>query len=132
MRFTAAIVIALGWSAAASAHHSTAYFSKNLKDVVKIEGKVVRFEWRSPHSELFVETKGPNGDPVVWRFDTTPAAWLAREGWTKDSIHSGDLVTVEGFPLVGQPYAWLGKVTKQDGTKLVPQRSTGTPPGWTP
>jgi hypothetical protein len=33
---------------------------------------------------------------------------------------------------VGQTYAWLGKVTKQDGTKLVPQRSTGTPPGWKP
>ena len=99
---------------------------------MKIEGRVVRFEWRSPHSELFVETKGPNGDQVVWRFDTTPAAWLVREGWSKDSLHTGDLVTVEGFPLVGQPYAWLGKVTKQDGTKLVPQRSTGTPPGWQP
>jgi hypothetical protein len=132
MRLTLAIVVALGWSVEAFAHHSTAYFSKDLKDVVKIEGRLVRFEWRSPHSELFVETTGPDGKNVVWRFDTTPAAWLVREGWTKDSLHSGDLVTVEGFPLVGQPYAWLGKVTKQDGTKLVPQRSTGTPPGWKP
>jgi hypothetical protein len=132
MRFTLAIVFALGWSVEALAHQSTAYFSKNHNDVVKIEGRVMRFDWRSPHSELFVETKGPNGEMVVWRFDTTPAAWLAREGWTKDSLSAGDVVTVEGFPLVGQPYAWLGKVTKQDGTKLVPQRSTGTPSGWKP
>ena len=128
----AVVALALGWSVEAFAHHSTSYFSKELKDVVKIEGRVVRFEWRSPHSQIYVETKGANGELVVWRFDTTPAAWLVREGWTKESLSAGDLVTVEGFPLVGQPYAWLGKVTKQDGTKLLPQRSTATPPGWKP
>ena len=131
--FTVAIVAAvLAWSVDAFAHHSTSYFSKELKDVVKIEGRVVRFEWRSPHSQLYVETKGANGEVVVWRFDTTPAAWLVREGWTKESLSAGDLVTVEGFPLPGQPYAWLGKVTKQDGTRLLPQRSSATPPGWKP
>jgi hypothetical protein len=104
--FTAAIVaVALAWSVEASAHHSTSYFSKDLKDVVKIEGRVVRFEWRSPHSQIYVETKGANGEVVVWRFDTTPAAWLVREGWAKESLSTGDLVTVEGFPLPGQPYA---------------------------
>jgi hypothetical protein len=132
-RFAVAVVaVALGWSVEAFAHHSTSYFSKELKDVVKIEGRVVRFEWRSPHSQIYVETKGANGEAVVWRFDTTPAAWLVREGWTKESLIAGDLVTVEGFPLVGQPYAWLGKVTKQDGTRLLPQRSSATPPGWKP
>ena len=131
--FTVAIVaVALAWSVDAFAHHSTSYFSKELKDVVTIEGRVVRFEWRSPHSQIYVETKGATGEVVVWRFDTTPAAWLVREGWTKESLGAGDLVTVEGFPLLGQPYAWLGKVTKQDGTRLLPQRSSATPPGWKP
>jgi hypothetical protein len=132
-RFTLAIaVVAFGWTVDALAHHSTSYFSKELKDVVKIQGRVVRWEFRSPHSQIYVETKGPNGDMVVWRFDTTPAAWLVREGWTKESLKVGDLVTAEGFPLPGQPYAWLGKITKEDGTKLLPQRSTATPPGWNP
>jgi hypothetical protein len=128
----AVVAVAPGWSVEVFAHHSTSYFSKELKDVVKIEGRVVRFEWRSPHSQIYVETKGANGEAVVWRFDTTPAAWLVREGWTKESLSAGDLVTVEGFPLVGQPYAWLGKVTKQDGTRLLPQRSSATPSGWKP
>ena len=128
----AIVVVALAWSVDAFAHHSTSYFSKELKDVVKIEGRVVRFEWRSPHSQIYVEARGANGEVVVWRFDTTPAAWLVREGWTKESLSTGDLVTVEGFPLPGQPYAWLGKVTKQDGTRLLPQRSSATPPGWKP
>ena len=131
--FTAAIVaVALGWAVEAFAHHSTSYFSKDLNDVVRIQGRVVRWEWRSPHSQVYVETKEANGEVVVWRFDSTPTAWLVREGWTKESLKIGDLVTAEGFPLVGKPYAWLGKVTKQDGTVLLPQRSSATPPGWNP
>jgi hypothetical protein len=134
-RFTFAVAIvavALGWAVVASAHHSTSYFSKELSDVVQIHGRVVRWEWRSPHSQVYVETEEASGERVVWRFDSTPTAWLVREGWTKESLTIGDLVTAEGFPLVGQPYAWLGKVTKEDGTVLLPQRSTATPPGWNP
>jgi hypothetical protein len=132
-RLTVAIVaVALAVATNAAAHHSTTYFSKDLKDVVKIQGKVVRWEFRSPHSQVYVETKDARGDVVVWRFDTTPAAWLVREGWTKESLAVGDIVTAEGFPIPGMPYAWLGKITKQDGTRLLPQRSTATPPGWVP
>lgn len=131
--FTVAIAaIALGWAVEAFAHHSTSYFSKELSDVVQIHGRVVRWEWRSPHSQVYVETEEANGEAVVWRFDSTPTAWLVREGWTKESLKIGDLVTAEGFPLVGEPYAWLGKVTKDDGTVLLPQRSSATPPGWNP
>ena len=132
-RFIVAIAgVVLGSAVDAGAHHSTSYFSKNLSDVVKIQGRVVRWEFRSPHSQIYVETKNANGEVVVWRFDTTPAAWLVREGWTKESLAAGDQVTAEGFPLPGQPYAWLGKITKADGTRLLPQRSSATPPGWNP
>ena len=55
------------------------------------------------------------------RFDSTPTAWLVREGWTKESLKVGDLVTAEGFPPLGRPYAWLGKVTKEDGRYCCPR-----------
>ena len=73
-----------------------------------------------------------DGKLVVWRFESTPAAWLLREGIKKDSLTVGDQVTVEGFPIPGQPFAWLGKVTKADGTRLLPQRSSATPDWWKP
>ncbi len=128
----AVAAVALGWAAQAFAHHSTAYYSKEQKDFVKIEGKVVRWEYKSPHSQLYVETAGKDGKPVVWRFESTPAAWLLREGVKQDSITVGDIVTVEGFPIPGQQFAWLGKVTKADGTRLLPQRSSATPDWWKP
>lgn len=123
---------ALGWTVEAFAHHSTSYYSKDQKDFVRIQGKVVRWEYKSPHSQLYVETTDKDGKAVVWRFETTPAAWLLREGFTKDSLSAGDQVTVEGFPIPGQLFAWLGKVTKQDGTRLLPQRSSATPDWWNP
>ena len=39
----------------------------------------------------------------------------------------GEVMTVEGFAIPGQLFAWLGKVVKQDGTRLLPQRSQATP-----
>ena len=132
LRTLAVAAVALGLTVQAFAHHSTSYYSREQKDFVKIQGKVVRWECRSPHSQLYVETADKDGKPVVWRFETTPAAWLLREGITKDSMTFGDQVTVEGFPIPGQLFAWLGKVTKADGTKLLPQRSSATPDWWTP
>ena len=132
LRTLAAAAVALGLTVQAFAHHSTSYYSREQKDFVKIQGKVVRWEYRSPHSQLYVETADKNGTLVVWRFESTPAAWLLREGITKDSITVGDQVTVEGFPIPGQLFAWLGKVTKADGTRLLPQRSSATPDWWTP
>ena len=132
LRTLAIAALALGPTADAFAHHSTSYYSREQKDFVKIEGKVVRWEYRSPHSQLYVETTDKDGKPVVWRFESTPAAWLLREGITKDSIGFGERVTVEGFPIPGQLFAWLGKVTKADGTSILPQRSSATPEWWKP
>jgi hypothetical protein len=128
----AIVVLALGLAVEAFAHHSTAYYSKEEKDFVKFQGKVVRWEYKSPHSQLYVEATDKDGKAVVWRFESTPAAWLLREGVKQDSIKVGEIVTVEGFPIAGQPFAWLGMVTKADGTRLRPQRSSATPDWWKP
>jgi hypothetical protein len=128
----AIVALALGLAVEAFAHHSTAYYSKEEKDFVKFQGKVVRWEYKSPHSQLYVEATDKDGKAVVWRFESTPAAWLLREGVKQDSIKVGDIVTVEGFPIAGQPFAWLGMVTKADGTRLRPQRSSATPDWWKP
>lgn len=131
--FTVTLVAAvLGSAIQGFAHHSTSYYSKEQKDFVKLTGKVVRWEFRSPHSQLYLEAQDKDGKLVTWRFESTPSAWLLREGVKKDSLAAGDIVTVEGFPIPGQPFAWLGMVTKADGTILRPQRSSATPDWWNP
>ena len=132
MRTMAVVAVVLALAGNAFAHHSTTYYSKDRQDFVTIQGKVVRWDYRSPHTQLYVEAADKDGKLVVWRFESTPAAWLLREGIEKDSVIVGDQVTVEGFSIRGQPFAWLGKITKADGTRLLPQRSTATPDWWKP
>src|SRR5687768_18613808 len=98
LRRLAIVAVVLGLTGEAWAHHSTAYYSKEQKDFVKIQGKVVRWEYRSPHTQLYLEVTDKDGKPVTWRFESTPAAWLLREGVKGDSIKVGEIVTVEGFP----------------------------------
>ena len=128
----AIVVVALGWAAETFAHHSTSYYSKEQKDFVNLQGKVVKWEFRSPHSQIYLEVTDKEGKVVVWRFESTPSAWLLREGFKEESLSVGDVITVEGFPIPGQPFAWLGKVTKADGIRLLPQRSSATPDWWKP
>ena len=126
----ALVVVALALASAlvpdASAHHSTAYFLKDKKITVK--GQVSRFEWRSPHTTIFVETKEPSGEVVVWRIETNYTAGLVREGWTKDSLKVGDQLTADVYAVADPKarYAWLVIATKADGTILRTSESSLT------
>src|SRR4029434_9272523 len=73
-RTLAVVAVELGLSAEEFAEHSTTYYSKEQKDFVRIEGKVVRWEYRSPHSQLYVETTDKDGKVVTWRFESTPGS----------------------------------------------------------
>lgn len=124
------VVVALALTLDASAHHGTSFFSREEADLVIVQGRVTRFDLRSPHSYLYVETTEPNGDVVMWRFESVPVPMMKRQGWTVDSLQYGDEVTVEGFPLIdkSERFAWLGKVIKADGTVLNPGRTRAIPP----
>ena len=80
-----------------SAHHSFAAVYDSAKSVT-VEGTLVQFVLRNPHSFLFVDAKDADG--VTQRFEVE---WIAarhtnREGVNKDSLKVGDHVVVTGNP----------------------------------
>lgn len=100
---------------AASAHHSLSLFETAAP--VKVEGKVTRVEWRSPHTMIFVAAN-ESGGPVEWRVETVPNSWLInRAGWTVDSVKAGEQVTVELYAYSDKTikYGFLLRVIKADG-----------------
>ncbi len=134
-RFAISILaVVLASTLGASAHHGTTFFSRDLADMVTIQGRVTRFDMQSPHSYLYVETEEASGEIVTWRFESVPVPMMRRQGWTIDSLINGEQVTVEAFPLIdkSQRFAWLGKVIKADGTILNPGRTSATPPEYVP
>jgi hypothetical protein len=90
----ALIVIA---SAQASAHHSFAatYFENKT---VTIEGKLVQFLFRNPHSFVHVEAPDEKGVMQRWAVEWGGAGQLGGQGVTSQTLQAGDIVTITGNP----------------------------------
>jgi Family of unknown function (DUF6152) len=95
---TSVLVAGLGLMAAAVpllAHHSFAAEYDSNKPV-KITGTVTKVEWMNPHARFYVDVKGADGKVVNWNFELGAIPVLLKQGWTKNSLHQGDQITVEG------------------------------------
>jgi len=91
-----AIVLTLS-AGPVSAHHSFAatYLEGQTQ---KIEGKVVQFLFRNPHSFLHVEAPDEKGTMQVWSIEWGGGGTLGRQGVTRDALKPGDRVIVIGQP----------------------------------
>jgi hypothetical protein len=79
-----------------SAHHS---FASTYSDqVISLEGKVVEFLYRSPHSAVLLETPASNGQTILWEAESGTAGQLSRQGIEKDTLKPGDHVIISGNP----------------------------------
>jgi hypothetical protein len=77
----------------ASAHHSLTKFDGNR--VVKIEGTITAFRWVNPHVSLKIEETPSSGAPgSSWAVEMNAPGVLMSDGWTGDSVTTGDKVTV--------------------------------------
>jgi Family of unknown function (DUF6152) len=81
----------------AYAHHS---FASTYQEGQKmtIEGDVVQFLYRNPHSFLHVEAKDEKGNMVRWAIEWGGGGQLGSKGITRDTLKPGDHVIVVGSP----------------------------------
>jgi hypothetical protein len=79
------------------AHHSFAATYKE-DDKQKIEGTVVQFLFRNPHSFLHVDAPDEKGVMQTWAIEWGAGGQLGRQGVTRDSIKPGDHIIVVGQP----------------------------------
>jgi len=54
-------------------------------------------EFMNPHIYFYVDVKGKDGKVVNWAFEGGPPNVIYRQGWRKDTLKPGDVVTVKGF-----------------------------------
>src|SRR5215470_17807875 len=81
----------------AFAHHSFAatYFEDKTQ---KIEGTLVQFLFRNPHSFVHIEVKGENGEVQRWAVEWGGGGQLGRDGIRRETLKPGDHVIVTGNP----------------------------------
>jgi len=87
---------ALGAARPAAAHHSFAMFDQQHR--IQVQGVVKSWQFTNPHSwlELIIMK---NGQYILYSVECGPPVTLIRKGWSKDSFHLGDKVTVTVAPL---------------------------------
>lgn len=81
----------------ASAHHSFAatYFEDKTQ---KIEGNLVQFLYRNPHSFVHVEAPDEKGVMQRWAVEWGAGGQLGRQGVTRETLKPGDHVVIVGNP----------------------------------
>ena len=79
------------------AHHSFAgtYIEHQ---VMKIEGDVVEFNIRNPHSFILVEVTEKDGKKVRWGGEWGGVTQLSQGGVTRFTLEVGDHLIIEGAP----------------------------------
>ena len=79
------------------AHHSFAatYFEDKQQT---IEGDLVQFLFRNPHSFVHVEAPDKDGQMQRWAVEWGAGGQLNRQGVTRETLHPGDHVIVTGNP----------------------------------
>lgn len=116
-----------GWicTAAAVAHHSfAAQYDANKP--LTLKGVVTKMEWMNPHSRFYVDVKDETGKIVNWNVELASPNVLLRQGWTRDSLKPGDLVTVEAAHAKdGSNMANAQRVTLADGSRVFAGSSGG-------
>jgi hypothetical protein len=109
------------WSASglpALAHHSgAAEFDSKKK--VDLTGVVTKVEWTNPHAHFYMDVKDSSGSVVNWNLELASPNVLIRNGWHRNSVKPGDMVSVTGVQAKDSSYyASAGVIIFPDGHKL--------------
>jgi hypothetical protein len=92
------VIAAAFWAgSAAYAHHSYAATYETNKEI-KLEGKLVQFVYRNPHSFVTLEAPDESGMPQRWAIEWSGSGQLANAGVTRETLKVGDAVVIVGRP----------------------------------
>jgi hypothetical protein len=94
---TIAAVSILSTARIVYAHHSFAatYFEDKT---LTIEGKLIQFLYRNPHSFVHVEAPDDQGVMQTWAVEWGAGGQLSRNGVNRESLKPGDHVIITGNP----------------------------------
>jgi hypothetical protein len=102
----------------ALAHHAfAAEFDQNSP--VTVTGVVTKVSFENPHVYFYLDVKDASGKVANWAFEGGSPNVLYRQGWRKDSVKPGDILTVSGYRAKnGSNLAASRMVTLPDGRQV--------------
>ena len=109
----------------AFAHHAfAAEFDRDRP--IEVTGTVTNVEWMNPHARFYVDVEDDNSAVVKWDFELGSPNGLMRQGWRRDSLKPGDVVTVSGWRARNAPNVANARAVKLgDGREVFASSSGG-------
>jgi hypothetical protein len=119
MRTIGAVIgAAMMMTAAVQGHHSFAAEFDGSK-IQTIKGSVVELQWMNPHAYIILDVADGAGKTVRWGIQSRNLSILKRQGWSKQTLKAGEVITVELYhhhdPAKNVGFARY--IQKRDGTK---------------
>ena len=81
------------------AHHGGAVEYNMNKTIGPVIGTVTKFAFSYPHPQVYFDVKSEDGRVQHWGVLLRPTPLILRNaGWTRDSIKTGDAISVTMYP----------------------------------
>ncbi len=114
------LIVCMGlfaFATVAFAHHGTANY--DTTKTVSVTGTINGFQFVNPHVIITWDAKDSAGKMQKWQGELTSPNRLTRYGWNKDTLKTGDAVTISGFPTKsGSNEIWIQKIVRSNGEEL--------------
>ena len=80
-----------------SAHHSFSAF--DMANQKSVTGTVKQVDWTNPHIWIWIDVANEKGSADTFGFEGMSPNFLARRGWTRTTLKTGDKVTISYRPM---------------------------------
>ena len=88
-------VLVIAAAGSLAAHHSLSQFDTTT--AVRVKGPISRVELVNPHTIIFVDQKGTDGQTQRWAVEGPGVTQLARSSFNKESLKVGDIIEACGY-----------------------------------
>jgi hypothetical protein len=137
MKNTLVIAVALAIGVLLAPRAGLAHHGGNLYDTTKPvllkDATITKFEWGTPHNQIYFDARNDKGEVQHWVASTEPAGVMLERGWTRRSLKPGDVVTVYIFAAKnGATVGNLQKIVLADGKELTAAGGGGREGGAAP
>jgi hypothetical protein len=117
------LIPALIMSTFAYGHHSFAMFDSS--QFMLVEGTVIRWNFNSPHSWLYIEALNAEGELVEWGFEAGSPINAMRNGVTGNTFQRGEKIKVVMNPIrTGDPSGAICFAQKEDNSIVRPNNNS--------